>query len=80
MTMRNARFILVLIGVLLPYAARLPHGLEWLQQYTNPGLGGWLFLAVFNAIALVLIPIYALLPIAIGGVIGYIVDRRFAAP
>jgi len=122
MTMRNARFILVLVGVLLPYAARLPHGIEWLQQYTDESLGGWLFFAAFNAIAwgailaisfmyrrpaslvapcllgfgfltwahtaldlradaqaaiaLIFIPIYALVPIAVGGAIGYIVDRR----
>ncbi|WP_426701385.1 hypothetical protein ACPPVV_18850 [Rhodanobacter sp. Col0626] len=123
MTMRNARFILVLVGVLLPYAARLPRGIGWLQQYTDTGMGGWLFLSAFNAIAwgamlaisfmyrrpaslvapcllgfgflawahgtmdlgadaqaalaLVIIPIYALLPIAVGGAIGYIVDRRW---
>ena len=29
------------------------------------------------AIGLIFIPIYALVPIAIGGVIGYVVDRRF---
>jgi hypothetical protein len=122
MTMRNARFILVLVGVLLPYAARLSHGIEWLQQYTDESLGGWLFFAAFNAIAwgailaisfmyrrpaslvapcllgfgfltwahtaldlradaqaaiaLIFIPIYVLVPIAVGGAIGYIVDRR----
>lgn len=122
MTLRNARFIVVLVGVLLPYAARLPRGIEWLRQYTDTSPGGWLFLAAFNAIAwgailaisflyrrpvslvapsllgfgflawahatldlsadaqaaisLVTIPIYALVPIAIGGAIGYIVDRR----
>lgn len=122
MTMRNARFILVLVGVLLPYAARLPRGIGWLQQYTDTSPGGWLFLAAFNAIAwgallaisflyrqvvslvapcllgfgflawahcaidlsadpqaaiaLVFIPIYALVPISVGGVVGYIVDRR----
>jgi hypothetical protein len=122
MTMRNARFIVVLVGVLLPYAARLPRGIEWLRQYTDTSLGGWLFFAAFNAIAwgamlaislmyrrpvsllapgllgfgflawahatvdlkadaqaaiaLVFIPIYALVPIAIGGAMGYVVDRR----
>lgn len=122
MTMRNARFIVALVGVLLPYAARLLHGVEWLQQYTDTGLGGWLFFGAFNAIAwgaivavsfmyrrpaslvapcllgfgflawahatldlaadaqaavaLVFIPIYALVPIAIGGILGYLVDRR----
>lgn len=31
-----------------------------------------------SGIALVLIPIYALLPIGIGGLVGYVLDRRFA--
>jgi len=122
MTLRNARFIVVLLGVLLPYAARLPRGMGWLRQYTDMSPGGWLFFAAFNAIAwgallavslvyrrpasliapcllgfgflalahatldlradaqaaiaLVFIPIYALIPIAIGGAIGYALDRR----
>lgn len=122
MTLRNARFIVVLVGILLPYAARLPRGIEWLRQYTDASPGGWLFFAAFNAIAwgailaisfmyrrpaslaapcvlgfgflawahatldlradaqsaiaLVFIPIYALVPIALGGVMGYVVDRR----
>ena len=122
MTLRNARFIVVLVGILLPYAARLPRGIEWLRQYTDTSPGGWLFFAAFNAIAwgailaisfmyrrpvslvapcilgfgflawahatldlradaqsaiaLVFIPIYALVPIALGGVMGYVVDRR----
>jgi len=122
MTMRNARFIIVLVGLLLPYAARLPGGIGWLQQYTDTGFGGWLLIGVPNAIAwgailatsfvyrrpaslfapcllgfgflawghytldllsdaqaaiaIAFIPIYALAPIAIGGVIGYVVDRK----
>lgn len=122
MRMRNARLLLVLIGVVLPYAARLPGGIDWLRQYTDTGLAGWLFLGGFNAIAwgtllaislfyrrpvallvpcllgfgtlawahatlnlradaqsslgLIFIPIYALLPIAVGGVLGYVLDRR----
>lgn len=52
MTLASARFLLVLTGVVLPYAARLPFGLEWLQQYTDTGAGGWLLLVGFNAIAL----------------------------
>lgn len=122
MTMRNARLIVVLIGIVLPYAARLPRGTEWLEQYTDIGLGGWLLFAAFNAIAwgailalsfmyrrpasliapcllgfgylawahstldlgadaqsaiaLVFIPIYALVLIAVGGAVGYIVDRK----
>ena len=40
MTMRNARFTLVLVGLSLPYTARLPRGIEWLQQYSDIGLAG----------------------------------------
>ncbi|MEB2185436.1 hypothetical protein VDS18_05890 [Xanthomonas campestris pv. campestris] len=125
MRMRTARLLVVLVGVLLPYAARLPAGMSWLRQYSETSLGGWLFFGAFNAIAwgallaisfayrrpvalllpcifgfgplawahntldlradaqsavaLVFIPIYALLPIAIGGVLGYLLDRRLRA-
>lgn len=37
MTMRKARLIVMLVGILLPYAARLPHGIGWLAQYTDTG-------------------------------------------
>ncbi|MBB4133387.1 hypothetical protein GGR62_004218 [Xanthomonas campestris] len=43
--------MLVLVGVVLPYATQLPYGLDWLRQYTDTGLGGWLLLGGFNAIA-----------------------------
>ncbi|MBV6855174.1 hypothetical protein KWH45_17335 [Xanthomonas campestris pv. mirabilis] len=122
MTLASARFLLVIAGVVLPYAARLPFGLGWLRQYTDVGLGGWLLLGGFNAIAwgallgisflyrrpiallvpcllgfgvlawahatldlradaqsalsLIFIPIYALLPITLGGVLGYVLDRK----
>ena len=121
MTMSKARFMLVVVGIFLPYLARLPRGSEWLEQYTDAGLRGWLLLGALNAIAwgailavsfkyerpaslvapcllgfsylawahgtldlstnanapiaLVIIPVYALVPIAVGGVIGYVVDR-----
>lgn len=120
--MRNARLAIVLIGVVLPYVARLPGGLDWLRQYTSAGIGGWLLLGAFNAIAwgsllaislayrrplsllapavpglgylawahysldlaadaqaalgILFIPLYALLPILLGGVVGFIVDKR----
>jgi len=120
--MRKVQIIVAVVGILLPYAARLPHGTAWLEQYTDSGLGGFLLLGGFNAIAwgaivaigrlykrpesivvpalfgfgflawahssldlaadaqaaiaLVFIPIYALLPIAVGGAIGYGVDRH----
>ncbi|MGH8320711.1 MAG: hypothetical protein ACRESI_02025 [Gammaproteobacteria bacterium] len=120
--MTKARIAVVLIGILLPYLSRLPHGIPWLEQYTDTGIGGFLFFGAFNAIAwisivaisflyrrpasllapcllgfgylawahysldlasdaqaaiaLIFIPIYSLLPIVIGGVIGYVFDRR----
>jgi hypothetical protein len=57
------------------------------MAYIFPSLFGFGFLAWAHysldlaadaqaAIALVFIPIYALLPIGIGGAIGYVVDRR----
>lgn len=51
MTMRSARILVVLVGLVLPYAARVPQGAQWLEQYTQSGLGAWLFLGAFNAIA-----------------------------
>jgi hypothetical protein len=121
MTMRKARLIIVVVGVVLPYFSRVPRGSEWLGQYTDIGFGGWLFFGALNAIAwgciiklsfkyerpasllapcilgfgflawahgtldlsanpnaaisLVIIPVYALVPIAVGGIFGYIVDR-----
>jgi hypothetical protein len=122
MTMRKARIIVVLVGLLLPYAVRLPRGAEWLHQYTDISLGGWLFFVAFNAIAwgailavsflyrrpvsllapslfgfgflawahysldlaadaqaaiaLVIIPFFALVPIFVGAAIGYLLDWR----
>lgn len=122
MTMSRARWLVVLVGIALPYLARVPGGNEWLRQYTDAGLGGALLLGGFNAvawgtvlgisfayrhavsvlvpavsgfgplawahaaldlasdaqaaIALVFLPVYALLPIAFGGAVGYAIDRR----
>ena len=122
MTMRKARLMIVVVGIVLPFLARVPRGSEWLGQYTDIGFGGWLFFGALNAIAwgcilalsfkyqrpvsllapcilgfgflawahgtqvdlgadpqaaiaLVIIPVYALGPIAVGGIFGYIVDR-----
>lgn len=51
--MTLARWLIVLVGILLPYAARIPgiysHGLSWLTSY----VGGWqavVFFGSFNAI------------------------------
>ena len=116
------RIGIAIVGILLPYAVRIPRGLDWLQQYTHTDIGGYLFFGAFNAVAwgslvalsfifrrpgpflipcllgfaflgwahynldlasdaqaavaLIFIPIYTLVPIAIGAVIGYVVDRR----
>ncbi len=122
MSMRSARVLVALVGIVLPYAARIPRGADWLRQYTAVELSAWLFLGAFNGIAwgsifaisfayrrpssllapalpgfgflawahgsldlaadaqsalgLVFIPIYALAPIAVGSVIGLVLDRR----
>lgn len=122
--MHASRIAIVVVGVLLPYAVRIPRGIDWLRQYTDVEPGGHLFFGAFNAvawgslfvasflfrraapllvpcllgfgflgwahsrldlssdaqagIALVFIPLYALLPIAVGTVIGMVVDRRLA--
>ena len=47
--MNAARITIVVLGVLLPFLARLPGGLEWLKQYTDGGVEGVLFLSAFNA-------------------------------
>lgn len=56
--MRVARIVVVVIGILLPYLARIPgalqHGSHWLTSYFgDPGhrLGAVLFFGAFNAIA-----------------------------
>lgn len=51
MNMTVARVLIVLIGISIPYLARLPGGADWLAQYTDTGVFGWLFLGAFNAIA-----------------------------
>ncbi|MEN0106513.1 MAG: hypothetical protein AAGC84_08820 [Pseudomonas sp.] len=119
--MHNARLAVLIIGVLLPYLARLLKGIDGLLQYTSAGLGGLMLLCGFNAVAwgsvlaisffyhrplsllapalagfayiawahyqldlaadaqssigIIFIPIYALLPIVVGGVVGYGLDR-----
>jgi hypothetical protein len=131
--MKTARVAVVVVGVLLPYLARLPRGREWLMQYLDAGLAAQFFLGGFNAvawgavlattwlyhrpatvlfpaipgfgllawahwdldlradaqmgIALVFLPIYALVPAGIGALLGCLVERagrrgalRAAAP
>lgn len=49
-----ARVAIVLIGISLPYLARIPgmvsHGPDWLTSYFGSGLGAVLFFGAFNAI------------------------------
>jgi hypothetical protein len=49
--MERARAAVVVVGVLLPYLARLPRGWDWVQQYQSAGLPAQLFLGAFNAVA-----------------------------
>lgn len=120
--MKRMRIAVAVIGILLPYLVRIPRGAAWLEQYTDTGLRGFLFIGAFNAmawgsiialsflfrrpalllfpcvtgftflgwahytldlaadaqaaIALSIIPIYALLPIAVDGAAGYALNRR----
>ena len=120
--MNTARIIVALIGIFLPYVARLPRGMAWVSQYLNVGIGGFIFFAALNAIAwgsiigvsyfykqpvslilpalfafgflawahysldlaadaqsaiaLVFIPLCALPLVGIGGLIGYLIDRK----
>lgn len=120
--MLKARLALVLLGLLLPYLARLPGGSDWLAQYADAGVAGALFLSALNAIAwgsllaisflyrkplsllvaalpaflfltwahysldlsadaqsalgIVVLPVYALLPVLVGGISGYLLDKR----
>lgn len=52
--MIKTRWVIVMVGVLLPYAARLPgvltNGPDWLWSYFGDGLGAVLLLGAFNAI------------------------------
>ena len=122
MSMRHARWLIVIIGILLPYAARLPFGVSWLAQYAHAGIAGHLLIGWCNAIAwgsllilsfkfqkpvslllpallgfgflawahasldltadaqssvaILFIPIYAMVPIGIGGLIGLVIDKN----
>lgn len=52
--MNSARALVVVVGVLLPYAARLPglltRGPDWLWSYFVSGVGATLFFGGLNAI------------------------------
>ena len=50
----RARWIIVILGLILPYVARVPgmfmYGDDWLMSYIMGGLGGLVFILGFNAI------------------------------
>ena len=52
--MRNARLLVIAIGILLPYLARVPgifvKGTGWLTSYLEGGLGALVFIAGLQAI------------------------------
>src|SRR4051812_17640044 len=50
MSMRNARIAIAVVGIILPYLARLPYGMDWLRQYSEVSIFGYLFFAAFNAV------------------------------
>lgn len=49
--MKQARWAIALVGILLPYLARVPGGTAWLDQYLSAGVPGFLLISTFNAIA-----------------------------
>ncbi|MEO8748587.1 MAG: hypothetical protein ABI379_13180 [Rhodanobacter sp.] len=50
MTMHQARILVALVGIFVPYLARLPGGAAWLMQYLDMGLGGFVFLSICNSV------------------------------
>lgn len=53
--MKRVRQAIVVVGVLSPYLARIPgmftEGVDWMLQYVQTGVTGFLFIAAFNAVA-----------------------------
>jgi len=50
MGMGKARVLVVLVGLLTPYLARVPGGVQWLAQYFHGGWQGALLLAAAGAV------------------------------
>ena len=52
--MRRARLLIAIVGILLPYAARIPgaliHGIPWLTSYFGSAWWAFLMFAAFNAV------------------------------
>jgi hypothetical protein len=53
-TMKTARLLVIVVGVLLPYLARIPgmavNGVGWFTSYLGGGLAGVAFIGAFNAV------------------------------
>lgn len=54
MTFKQIRLVIIVLGIAMPYLARLPgvatHGSSWLTSYFGNGLPALLFFGAFNAI------------------------------
>jgi len=50
MGMGKARVLVVVVGLLVPYLARVPGGTQWLAPYLHPGWQGTLLLAALGAV------------------------------
>ena len=52
--MKTARILIVVVGILLPYLARIPgtftRGADWFTSYLGDGIGAVIFFGAFNAI------------------------------
>jgi hypothetical protein len=52
--MKSARLLVVVIGILLPFLARIPgaliHGKSWFNAYFDSGLGGLAFISGLQAL------------------------------
>lgn len=55
MTLTTLRWATVILGVLMPYLARLPgipeHGMDWLTSYFGTGVAAIVFFGLFNAVS-----------------------------
>lgn len=53
--MNNARLLIVIVGILLPYAARVPgialKGAEWFTSYLPDTLAAFMFFSAWNAVS-----------------------------
>ncbi len=47
--MKKIKLSIVIVGILLPYLARIPGGFHWVKSYLDAGVGGFLLIQLFNA-------------------------------